>query len=169
MHPEAYKNTVSRTHLNWKSKCDSEKHKIRIVIFQTFCLCENHDEFEFWDSKVYRRTNHHWVDLDSPRQLHTTIAPICKIAQSQPTNFSSGAKKCSKWSFWAYKLCCDFTVKEDLHLIYKLRNLHCERFSRQSEKWPKKSSKCLIISIASMDVHKWVGYQRNTSFVLHLP
>ena len=56
--------------------------KSELSFFNLFCFCENHDKFTFWDSKVYRGTNHHSVDLDSPRQLHRSIAPISKIGQS---------------------------------------------------------------------------------------
>ena len=62
---------------------------------------------------------HHLVDLDSPRQLRRSIAPVCKIGQSEPTNFLSGAKKSSKSSFWADKLCCNFNVKEALPTAYR--------------------------------------------------
>ena len=143
------------------SKCDSEKYKIRKVIFQTFCSCENHNKFTCWGWKAYRRTIHYLIDLESARQLRRTIAPISKNGQSELKHFLSGAKKNSKSSFWAYILCCNFNVKEGLPCIYGWRNFHFELFSRQSEKWPKKSSKCSIFSTISMDVHKSNGYQRN--------
>ena len=82
------------------------------------------------------------------------------FSRMSETHFLFGAKKNSKSSFWAYKLCCNFNVKEALPCIYRWRNFHFELFSRQPEKWPKKSSKCLIFSTISMDVHKSNGYQR---------
>ena len=139
VHSKAQKNKVSWTNLIWRSKCDSEKHKIRKVIFQTFCSCENHNKFTCWGWKVYRRTIHHLIDSESAKQLLWTIAPVCN-SDRELTHFLSCTKKNSKPTFWACKSCSNFNVKEVLPCMNSSQNFRFELFSRQSEKWPKKSS-----------------------------